>query len=100
MLETFTQTTFAAHLGETFHVHHDAPSPLEMELTDVTSLGSADNAAAGQRDPFSVLFQGPADALLEQRIYTLSHEAMGTFELFLVPLGPAANGMRYEAVFT
>ena len=99
MLETFTQSTFLARLGETFCVHDDSPAPLEIQLTDVMSLGSADGEQLERRAPFSILFQGPADALLAQRIYTISHEAMGTFELFLVPLGPAANGLRYEAVF-
>ena len=100
MLETFTQSTFLSHLGETFRVHGDISSPLEMQLTDVMSLGSSDEAQPERRAPFSILFHGPADALLAQRTYTLSHDVMGNFDLFLVPLGPAADGMRYEAVFT
>ena len=31
---------------------------------------------------------------------TLEHDAMGSFDLFLVPLGPRDGGMMYEAVFT
>ena len=61
-------------------------------------------AAAGQpprsREPFSLLFRGPLDVVLPQRIYPLEHPDMGRFELFLVPIGPDAEGMRYEAVFS
>jgi hypothetical protein len=30
----------------------------------------------------------------------MEHAAIGTFELFLVPIGPDREGMRYEAIFT
>ncbi len=42
----------------------------------------------------------PAESHLEQAIYALEHAEMGMLELFLVPLGPHEDGMRYEAVFT
>ena len=34
-----------------------------------------------------------------QRIYRLRHDRLGAFEVFLVPIGPDAVGMRFEAVF-
>jgi hypothetical protein len=35
-----------------------------------------------------------------QRIYRIEHHAMGTFELFLVAIGPDGTGMLYQAIFT
>jgi hypothetical protein len=37
--------------------------------------------------------------VLAQGTYRLSHPQLGELELFLVPLGPAAEGMQYEAAF-
>jgi hypothetical protein len=35
-----------------------------------------------------------------QQTVAMQHADMGGFELFVVPLGPGPDGMRYEAVFT
>jgi hypothetical protein len=37
---------------------------------------------------------------LPQRIYRLEHAALDPLEIFIVPIGPDAEGMRYQAVFT
>lgn len=50
--------------------------------------------------PFALLFYGPGERLLPQRIYRLEHATLGAFDLFIVPLGPDAQGLRYEAIFT
>jgi hypothetical protein len=46
------------------------------------------------------MFRGPTGPILPQRIYRLRHPVMGELDLFLVPIGPDGEGMRYEAVFT
>jgi hypothetical protein len=50
--------------------------------------------------PFTLTFVGPLQPVLPQRIYHMEHAAVGEFALFLVPVGPSAQGMQYEAVFT
>ncbi len=103
MLEQFTVETFAGRLGETFHIHLEAAPPLEMRLIEARALsgGAGQGAAgAGRRAPFSIVFRGPRAPLLPQRIYRLEHGATGAFELFLVPIGPDGEGLRYEAIFT
>ena len=52
------------------------------------------------RQPFSVVFVTESADVLDQQIVTLRHESLGTFALFLVPLGPKGSGVAYEAVFT
>ncbi len=99
MLESFTLETFAPHQDEPFRLHPDAGDPLDLRLVEVTPLGER-TAPAGGRAPFSLVFRGPRAPLLPQRIYRLEHDAIGTFEIFLVPIGPDQEGMRYEAVFT
>jgi hypothetical protein len=49
--------------------------------------------------PFSLLFSGPAAESLPQGTYRVWHPELGTFELFLVPVGPFEEGGRFEAVF-
>ena len=49
-------------------------------------------------DPFALLFRGPADQALPQRIYPFKHEKLGDFEMFIVPVGIDENGRYYEAL--
>lgn len=53
-----------------------------------------------KREPFSLLFRAATRELqLPQQIHPLEHPQLGRLELFMVPLGPDATGMRYEAIF-
>ena len=100
MLETFTAATFAPHRGEPFSVRATEQIALTLTLNAITPLGPAPAGAEGpRRAPFSLLFHGPLSPILPQRIYHVEYEAIGAFDLFLVPLGPDPAGMRYEAVF-
>ena len=93
MIETFTDRTFLDHLNTRFRVIGETAETVDVELVKVTSLSSA------RQVQFSILFQGPANLFLPQRTYTLEHEILGKFDLFLVPVGKNAQGFEYEAVF-
>lgn len=54
---------------------------------------------AAPREPFSLVFRGPAEPALAQAIQPLRHPRLGTLALFLVPIGADGDGRRYEAVF-
>jgi hypothetical protein len=97
MLETFTIDTFSGRLGQTFTVRLGDHGAFETQLVAATSLGPPPPEGRG---PFSLVFRGPSDVLVPQRIYRVEHAELGAFELFLVPIGPDREGMRYEAVFT
>ena len=92
-----TQAQFAKCLKQTFRIRLDA-SKLDVELIEVSSIGSGDRED-DKRQPFSLVFRGPQDPTLPQQIYQMEHTTMGALEIFLVPIGPDAHGMRYEAVF-
>jgi len=101
MLDKVSVSVFVECLGSAFRIHPESGHPLEVELIEVTPLGSHCDvsSAVAQRDAFSIVFRGPAEPVLPQQIYALEHAKLGRFELFLVPLGPDSRGMRYEAVF-
>ncbi len=98
MLGTFTCATFEPHLGTTFRLQVGTGDSREALLIEATPLPGT--SPTGGRAPFSIVFLEPSGAVLPQRIYRMEHAEMGVFELFLVPIGPDAEGMRYEAVFT
>jgi pimeloyl-ACP methyl ester carboxylesterase len=100
-LESFTLETFSGHLDSTFRIYAGSEEPLEVELISATGLGgSPEGGWSGRRRPFSIVFRGPGDVLLPQRIYPMEHDRIGSFDLFLVPIGPDEKGLRYEAIFT
>jgi hypothetical protein len=52
------------------------------------------------REPFTLTFAGGPNPPSAQGMHHLEHEALGDLDLFLVPIGPGADGrQRYEAVF-
>jgi len=98
VLDKLTHATFAEELGSPFQLDWGAAAPLRLELVEATELGRA--SVGMRRSPFSLLFRGPRQPALPQRIYPLEHDRLGRLEIFLVPLGPEGEAMRYEAVFT
>jgi hypothetical protein len=100
MLDKVTHATFAELVGSKFFIRFSAGAPLEVELVSATLLASGRPVPGGTREPFSLIFRGgPPDSYLPQRMYPITHEKIGTLELFLVPIGPDQVGMRYEAIF-
>ncbi|HEX8077062.1 MAG TPA: hypothetical protein VF511_04555 [Chthoniobacterales bacterium] len=57
-------------------------------------------AVKGGRQPFSLLFQGPASPAFTQGNFPLQHERLGTLEVFLVAIAGNASSRTYEAVFS
>jgi hypothetical protein len=97
MLESLTIGDFSERVGEEFRIiGRDAP--VVLTLVEATDL-SRPEAPGPRRSPFSLVFRGPLSPVLPQRTYALEHASLGRLEIFLVPIGPDASGMRYEAVF-
>ena len=100
MLEKLTSADFGPYVNQTFSLQIGSAEPLGVELIDVSDLGTDggwDESSA--RRPFSIVFRGPKESYLPQSIYRIEHHRMGSLDLFLVPIGPDSQGMRYEAVF-
>jgi hypothetical protein len=99
MLDTFTIDTFTPRIGEQFRVVVDDQWELQTRLSSVDAW-SGQGAVGRPRVPFSLIFHGPADSNLQQATYRVENPNMEPMELFLVPIGPDEQGMRYEALFT
>jgi uncharacterized protein DUF6916 len=98
MLEEFTVETFSGRVGEQFRISADGSVVFDATLTEARAAGVAE-PTSGERVPFSLVFRGPLEPILPQRIYGFEHDALGAFDLFIVPIGPDESGMQYEAVF-
>lgn len=99
MLETLRLETFEPCRDQTFELHWAGGEPLGLVLAEIKAL--AKPGEGWERQPFSLTFRHPGERRhLPQGTFKLRHEQLGELEMFLVPLGPDAGGMRYEAVFT
>lgn len=100
MVENFDASTFSGRGGEPFRLLGDDGSTLDLELVSVTPGSLLPNDAGRRRAPFSIVFRGPLEPSLPQRTYGFEHDELGSFELFIVPIGPDGAGMQYQAVFS
>jgi hypothetical protein len=97
VLESLTFEDFTGRVGEGFRLE-ERSGVVELTLIEVTDLARRENPGP-RRSPFSLVFRGPFSPVMPQRTYALEHASLGRLEIFLVPIGPDADGMRYEAVF-
>ncbi|MBF0589432.1 MAG: hypothetical protein HQL53_09900 [Magnetococcales bacterium] len=97
--ETFSLT---ANIGE-------ETKTLAFTLEEVTERQKCEGAPC-IRQPFSLLFLGPDGVYIPQGMYAIEHEAVGTQEVFLVPVGQRGQPLNaqhlasdapveYEAIF-
>ena len=92
MSERLTIHDFLPHLHTIFKVEHSEGDRLELtEATDDSNV---------QLEQFSLIFIGKPSPCLQQGLYRLTHPQIPNCELFLVPIGPDPDGMRYQAVFS
>jgi hypothetical protein len=98
-LDELTSADFIRHLHQPFRITLEGVAPIDLELIDVAVYEGDQNAATGNRKPFSLLFLGPvSNHYLLQHTYHVENEQMGLLDLFIVPLGPKEGRMQYEAV--
>jgi hypothetical protein len=101
MLDKVTVEAFAACIGTTFRVYPRGEKQIDLKLVEATGHGDRYGwrPDSGQRQPFSLLLVGSSEALLPQSTYRMEHDRLGSFEMFIVPIGPVKEGMQYEAIF-
>lgn len=93
MLEKLTLEDFESIRGR----------PLPLRFGNQTQTGVVVEARPvaggmpGSREPFSVILRsGNPDSYWPQGTYVLEHPDHGELGLFMVPIGPDDEGMRYE----
>jgi Domain of unknown function (DUF6916) len=98
-LEQATSATFEPHVGERFAVAPQQGEPFDAVLSSCAEAPYGSHAEA-RRAPFSLVFHADPDPGMPQQTCEITHEELGGFELFLVPVGPDERGMRYQAVIS
>ncbi len=94
MEPSLTHEEFSKNANTRFQVQIDENTKVDMELVKISEL-----KLYPQQEEFSVEFRGPLDMFLGQGGRDFSHEQMGQFELFIVPIRQDQQGFYYEAVF-
>ena len=96
-MAALTEAEFSRHLNTDFDLSF-GDEQLQLRLVAVKPyLPQATEQSGMER--FSLFFDGALDRYLPQRLYRLTHEAMGELDIFLVPIEKKENAFRYEAVF-
>ncbi|HEY0100746.1 MAG TPA: hypothetical protein VGB76_17500 [Pyrinomonadaceae bacterium] len=95
MLEQLTVASLSEQLNTKFRLSVEPETFVELELVKVETHDDV----PGQTERFSALFRGSLNQFLPQSTYAFEHEALGSFELFIVPLRQDGEGFYYEAVF-
>lgn len=93
-LDSFHYEDYLPYINSKFTARLNDVSTIEFELTNVE-----DKSPSPRQEQFILTFRAPSDALVEQQIFDLQHEQLGTGIMFLVPVARDANGVTYEAVF-
>ena len=96
-MQFFQLNHFAAHLNEVFHVEIDQVNT-PFVLVEARPLPHQPVAGV-VREPFSLLFRHEAAVLFPQRTYSMKHERLGEFGIFLVPVARDRDGFIYQALF-
>lgn len=99
-MDSITLQHFMPLLGQRFDVQVDPGNAVGTELAEATALPSP--AVGAGREAFSLMFKGPPQPVLPQRIYRVAHDggALAPLDLFIVPVRGSADAIWYEAVFT
>ncbi len=96
MSKELSQAAFNTHSNTKFRIlDKESPTVIEAQLVEVEERASSEKI-----QQFSLLFKGPNEPLLPQKIYSIEHGSMGDFELFIVPVAADETSASYEAVFS
>jgi hypothetical protein len=92
---------FEGRVGESFELSVADSPAIRTELVEAVETTHAGGTGPdGQpRNQFSLVFRGPLEPVLPQATYAVDHDELGHLDVFLVPIGPDGEGMRYQAVF-
>jgi hypothetical protein len=93
-LDQLAPADFEPLVGQRFTVVQNE-GDLGLELLSVRPLPPHSRRA----EPFALLFRGPRQPALAQRIHTIANAQVGALVIFLVPVRGDGEGVEYEAIF-
>ena len=94
MEASLTHEEFSRYANTKFHAQIDETNVVQLELVEISPL-----KVYPRQEEFSIVFLGPLNAFLGQGVRPFSHEQLGEFELFIVPVRQDDKGFYYEAIF-
>lgn len=97
-IEELNEEVFKQHLNTKFYIPFD-DKRVELELVRVIGDKSSMDKVEGV-ERFTLHFLGPSDLYLPQSIYHMEHDALGTLDIFIVPIGIQDTRYQYEAIFS
>jgi hypothetical protein len=101
----FVLEAFTPFIGQPFAIVDGAGRPFPVTLAEATGRPVFDFPGR-VRDPFQLQFKSEEHSVrgfLPQQTYIVTHDTLGSMELFLVPIGPPRDGspgFLYQSVFT
>jgi len=90
----FDRDRFAEVLGSSFVLKTTEGQSVDLRLVEVSGIRERPHQFS-----FSIVFSVAQGYTVEQGLYDLEHESLGTVQLFLVPVDETPEGMKLEAVF-
>jgi hypothetical protein len=94
-LATLGIDDFAPHCDAVFGMQTPG-GEVPLTLVKVAPAGASGRPGGA----FALTFVAPQGPWLPQGTYPVKHPALGTMEIFLVPIGPTQGGNGYHATFT
>jgi hypothetical protein len=95
------RSSYARLKGTAFTASGAGGTKVTLRLAEVADLARArsDRSLKGSDAAFALALTGPGKALLAGSVHELRHASLGTFSLFLVPVGrPTKTEQSYEVV--
>lgn len=92
-IEELDAKLFSENLNTKFRASLDGKN-VELELIDVAELNYSP-----RQEAFSIVFRGALDSPLQQGLFDIEHEKLGSFAIFMTPVARQQDGFRYEACF-
>ena len=89
------KAAFAGQVDSAFTAMRGDGEPLALRLADLEEAPSAP-----QVESFALHFHAPESAPAEQGVYRLDNDALGSMEVFLVPVARENGSLVLEAVFS
>ena len=98
MTDRLELSTFEPHVGDVFKI--DVAEGPSLALTLAEANRGPWQPHEGPPTAFELMFRGPADPVLPQATYCLTHSSLGDLDIFIVPIARSEAATTYQAVFS
>jgi hypothetical protein len=98
-VDKLTRDHFAPFVGHAFLAHQRSGLPVSLKLRQTEDINMGSRMPANLRQPFSLLFDGPASVLHSDGVYRVDHPTLGHIEFFMARVGDQKERATFEAIF-